>query len=163
MNRLTKKIGNHYTVDKPVDAFDVLAILGKYEDTNLTPEQIKEIDKLYLEKFQEVNNLKNENRWIPVEERLPDLEEKTRDIMDLGSLAVIGTETYMASDLVNVTVCDLDTEEIFACDDCLVDGKWSNFAGEKFKVIAWKTLNPYKPHDTDTGRAEAAKQIGLLK
>lgn len=37
---------------------DLYETLKAYEDTNLTPEQIKEIDKLYIEKCQEVNELK---------------------------------------------------------------------------------------------------------
>ena len=32
--------------------------VGEYEDTNLTPSQLKDIDKLYLEKCEEVNKLK---------------------------------------------------------------------------------------------------------
>lgn len=38
--------------------YDVISRLAEYEDTNLTPEQIKEIDKQYLEKCQEINDLK---------------------------------------------------------------------------------------------------------
>lgn len=49
--------------------------LMEYEDTGYTPEQIQEFDTLYLEKCQEVNELRERTRWIPVEERLP--EDKT--------------------------------------------------------------------------------------
>lgn len=58
---------------------DYCETLAAYEDTDLTPDQIREMDKLYLEKCEEVNRLKAElaaerqkHRWIPVEERLPD-------------------------------------------------------------------------------------------
>ena len=36
----------------------ILDELADYEDTGLTPQQLKEIDKLYLEKCEEVNRLK---------------------------------------------------------------------------------------------------------
>ena len=50
--------------------------LKKYEDTGLTPEQLLELDGLYLEKCREVAALRGQNRWIPVEERPPeDLQE----------------------------------------------------------------------------------------
>lgn len=55
--------------------------LKKYEDVGLTPDQIREFDKLYLAKCEEVNQLKAEleterqkHRWIPVEERLPETD-----------------------------------------------------------------------------------------
>ena len=38
---------------------DAMVTLGRYEDTELTPEQILEMDKLYLEKCEEVNRLKD--------------------------------------------------------------------------------------------------------
>ncbi len=39
---------------------EILDRLGEYEDTGLTPEQIREMDKLYREKCEEVNELKKE-------------------------------------------------------------------------------------------------------
>lgn len=49
--------------------------LKKYEDTGLTPDQIQELDRLYLEKCQEVTELKKQKEWIPVKERLPERGE----------------------------------------------------------------------------------------
>lgn len=49
--------------------------LKKYEDTGLTPEQIRQIDVLYAKKCREVADLQKAQRWIPVEERLPEDEE----------------------------------------------------------------------------------------
>lgn len=46
--------GDCLTYDKAIDR------LSEYEDLGLTPEQIKETDKLYLEKCEEVNDLKKE-------------------------------------------------------------------------------------------------------
>ena len=80
------------------------------------------------------------DQWILCSERLPKEHEETRDRYDSYTLAVIDTKYYMTSDLVNVTVKDLDREEVFVCDDCTVDGKWANFDSEIFKVIAWKPL-----------------------
>ena len=47
--------------------------LARYENTGLEPEQIRELDKLYLEKCLEVTALRDQQRWIPVAEWLPDL------------------------------------------------------------------------------------------
>lgn len=44
--------------------------LKAYEDTGLTPEQIREIDRLYAEKCKELAAL--QGSWIPVEESLPE-------------------------------------------------------------------------------------------
>lgn len=51
---------------------DVLAKLAAYEDTGLTPEQIREIDKLYSEQAKELHDLKT---WILCSERLPENDE----------------------------------------------------------------------------------------
>lgn len=48
-------------------------LLKKYEDTGLTPEQII--------------NLQEESRWIPVEERLPDNNENVLVTTDMGLIA----------------------------------------------------------------------------
>ena len=39
---------------------DICGNLARYEDLGVTPDQIREIDKLYLEKCEEVNGLKKE-------------------------------------------------------------------------------------------------------
>ena len=46
--------------------------LKKYEDICPDPERLKGVDRLYLEKCQEVSALTKRMRWIPVAERLPD-------------------------------------------------------------------------------------------
>lgn len=51
---------------------DVRETLMEYEDTGLTPDQLRELDRLYLEKCQEVAELKRRGAWIPVGDRLPE-------------------------------------------------------------------------------------------
>ena len=51
------------------EAMTIYWALKKYEDTGLTPEEIREIDRLFAEKC-------GCSGWIPVEKRLP---EKTGD------------------------------------------------------------------------------------
>lgn len=83
--------------------------------------------------------------WIPCSERLPEEKEQERTVYDPITLAEVDIERYMASDLVNVTVRNWDSDEVFACDDCTVDGKWVNFNGEQYEVIAWMPLPaPFK-------------------
>ena len=54
---------------------EIVMKLAAYQEIGLEPEQLKEIDKLYLEKCQELNRLREENRWISVEERYPENEQ----------------------------------------------------------------------------------------
>ena len=85
--------------------------------------------------------------WIPVSERLPEEREEFADIYDIETLAVIDTRRHMVSDLVQVTVRDHEEDTIFVCDDCFVDGEWSNFDERtgRFEVLAWQPLpEPYK-------------------
>ena len=84
MKRLTKK-GYLYTDDQffrdicSLNIAQCLNRLRQYEDTGLTPDQILEIDELYAEKCREVAELQKEaeyGKWIPVEERLPEVPKK---------------------------------------------------------------------------------------
>lgn len=51
---------------------EILAKLAAYEETGLTPEQIREIDKLYSEQAKELYGLKC---WTLCSEKLPDEDE----------------------------------------------------------------------------------------
>ena len=50
--------GEKITVEDWENLYVALFKLLKYEDTGLDPEQIREMDKLYLEKCREVNEMK---------------------------------------------------------------------------------------------------------
>lgn len=82
----------------------------------------------------------NKAKWIPVSERLPEEHEEYQDVFDPDTLAVTDTEWYVASDLVLVTVRDYEKDTLFVCDDITVDGKWVNYNGDDFEVIAWKPM-----------------------
>jgi len=104
--------------------FKILACqrLAEYEDIGLTPEQLLEIDKMYSEKCREVAELRKQQRWIPVDEQLPKLD-------DDGYVYVM---VCMDDDFVATT--DYARDEGFSL--------WAE-AGE---VIAWMPLpEPYKP------------------
>jgi|GEM_PF-3361578 len=70
MNRLTEKgklgwqlIAGWMSVRGDVKAYNkAVEKLAEYEDTGLNPEQIMEMDKLYLEKCEEVNKLLAESQ-----------------------------------------------------------------------------------------------------
>jgi len=76
MNRLTEKgklgwqlIAGWMSVRGDVKAYNkAVEKLAEYEDTGLTPEQIIEIDKLYLKKCEEVNKLLAESQERKEEE-----------------------------------------------------------------------------------------------
>lgn len=99
--------------------------LKKYEDTGLTPEQIREMDRLYAEKCRELVECqkKQQQDWILVSERLPE-----------GEYRVLITDGYM----VTVGWLGRDSQEWYTG---LV--RWS----EKYQnsVLAWMPLpEPYK-------------------
>lgn len=53
---------------------DALNRLAEYEDTEITPEQILKLDKLYSEKCRELAGYKRQlqKEWIPCSERIPE-------------------------------------------------------------------------------------------
>jgi hypothetical protein len=107
-------------------------------------EQLEPRDKSIYEKVVQALTEKLEREWIPVSERLPEEYEQSSDIYDMDTLAVIDTKHFTASDLMVVTVKDIDKDILFVCDDITVDGKWVNFS-DGFEVIAWQPLpEPYK-------------------
>ena len=85
--------------------------------------------------------------WIPVDDRLPEEHEEGTDIYDKNTLAVMDTEYHMVSNLVNVTVYDYENEKYFVGADCTFDGEWCNFGlvTGNYEVIAWRPLpEPYR-------------------
>ena len=77
MNRLTHERNNGIKTGywSPEKKEELVKALAAYEDTGLTPDQIKEMDELYHEKCREVAELQKKHRWIPAEEQLPGLDE----------------------------------------------------------------------------------------
>ena len=88
------------------------------------------------------------NGWISVEDALPEETEQHSTKYDPITFAEVDVEWHTVSDLVNVIVKDYDTDEVFVCDDCTVDGKWANFGYYPFEVLAWQPMPeitaPYK-------------------
>lgn len=77
MERLTHERSNGIKTGywSPNKKEELVNRLAEYENTGLTPAQIREIDKLYLALCRELAELRKRQQWIPVEERLP--EDKT--------------------------------------------------------------------------------------
>lgn len=97
--------------------------LLNYEDTGLDPEQIREMDELYAEKCKELAK----HRWIPVTERLPEVEDGITDeecpefIVAIKDATVSTTLKYSP------------------------DGTWFDNNGYVYSVVAWMPLpEPYK-------------------
>ena len=101
--------------------------LKKYEDTGVTPEQLKIIDEEYSRMAHELEMLRQQNRWIPVTVKLPDVP--------------IGTEDDECPEFI-VMIKD-------ACRATMLkyvpDGVWVDDSGEVYPVIAWVPMpEPYK-------------------
>lgn len=108
--------------------------LKKYEDVGLTPDQIREMDKLYLAKCEEVNRLRAElaaerqkHRWIPWD---------GKNLPPEGELVeVVAKPKILKTPRRDIGYYDRDREEWWKYDD---DGLMD--------VIAWKMPSePYQP------------------
>lgn len=95
------------------------------------------VDAAYLDLVKEIAEMKKQlaaDRWIPVEERLPECK-----------INVFG-KTY-ASDALNVTIKTKEGKIETSVDFMYEDGSWACAVGKE-KVIAWKPLpNPYIPRE----------------
>ena len=97
-----------------------------------------------------LNEQPKNNGWILCSEKLPEEKECEKPVYDAITLADVDVERYMASDLVNVTAKHYDSDEVFVSDDMTVDGKWVNFNGEDYEVIAWQPLPaPYQQKEEE--------------
>ncbi len=92
MTRDDFSIGKMFTGKVHRGIWAVIMKLKEYEDTGCTPEQIREFDALYLEKCQEVNELRKRMQWIPATERLP--ENGTRALVTFEDGFVAATDYY---------------------------------------------------------------------
>ena len=165
MNRLTMesdKGGLALTFDldvtcKKEEMLKILKIgnaLKAYEDLGLTPEQIREVDRLYAEKCKEVSELRK-SPWIPVTERLPKCEEEVYIQTKNGTMTTAAYEDGTIPNeesIWNWTDIDFDYDE--ETDTYLVPKGWweyrhfnpdevyNNKVDEE--VVAWMPLpEPY--------------------
>ena len=79
MERLTSRDskGNLCLCNKEVygnnqDIYNAIAVLEDYENTGITPEQLQVINEEYTKMAKELAELRQQNQWIPVSERLPE-------------------------------------------------------------------------------------------
>lgn len=80
------------------EATAVTERLAEYEDTGLTPEQIREIDRLYAELCQEIQRYRT--KWVPVASLLPGNYEEVLVTMSDG---------YVTYDRYDVDCCEWDS------------------------------------------------------
>lgn len=97
--------------------------LKKYEDTGISPAQLQVIEEEYSKMAKELAELRQQNRWIPVSERLPDYNEEV--LITDGKYVTIDTRYFLE----NTEDGEAYTWDINGWDD----------------VIAWMPLpEPYK-------------------
>ena len=128
---------------------EVCEKLASYEDTGLTPEQIREIDRLYSEKCRDLADERKKHEWIPCSKRLPEERESI-------FAKFKGTDKWRSamfekmSDNVNITV-EFEDGTRMSMKGYTVDGKWKPDTAVKCKVIAWQPLpEPYNPERSNT-------------
>ena len=91
MNRLTQKLGNKIYIIPHEERYtyglrsEIIQALGEYEDLELTPEQIREIDRLYSDKCKEVAELQEKIKELKLEYKLESdiLKKVERSNVDL--------------------------------------------------------------------------------
>ena len=123
-------------------SIEICSKLADYEDTGLTPEQIRQIDELYAEKCRELSD-----EWIPCSDRMPEERESI-------FAKFKGTDQWRSamfekiSDNVIVTV-EFEDGKRMSMKGYTVDGKWKPDTAVKCKVIAWMPLpSPYIQEET---------------
>ena len=97
--------------------------LKKYEDTGISPAQLQVIEEECSKMAKELAELRQQNRWVPVSERLPDYNEEV--LITNGKYVTIDTRYFLE----NTEDGEAYTWDINGWDD----------------VIAWMPLpEPYK-------------------
>jgi hypothetical protein len=99
--------------------------LGQYEDTGLTPEQIREMGRLYEEKCEELSRT-----WIPTNKRLPNQKDFIKGYI---------RNQHAAGFIVMIEGANMPTCLYYA------GGSWFDEDRNYYKVTAWMPLpEPYK-------------------
>lgn len=144
----------------------MLRELESYKETGLTPDQIREMDKLYTEKCKELAAERAKNKWIPCSEKLPENEQtveitfvrkrwKTGEKMFLTARAFYtdGTTTTEESDYVWEETDNWEYDEEKE-SHIIPEGWWESVTFSEqsdavdMAVIAWRPLpEPYIPED----------------
>lgn len=130
MERLTSRDskGNLCLCNKEVygnnqDIYNAIAVLEDYENTGITPDQLQVINEEYQKMAKELAELRQQNRWIPVNELLPDYDKEV--LITNGEYVIIDERRYLE----NTEDGEAYTWDINEWDD----------------VIAWRPLpEPYK-------------------
>ena len=67
--------------------------LKKYEDTGISPAQLQVIEEECSKMAKELAELRQQNRWVPVSERLPDYNEEV--LITNGKYVTIDTRYFL--------------------------------------------------------------------
>lgn len=107
--------------------YGALCKLRDYENTGITPDQLQVIEEEYSKMAEELAELRQQNRWIPVSKRLPDVP--------------VGIDDDECPEF-NVMIRGARKAAALRYDS---DGTWFDDFGEVYEVIAWRPLpEPYK-------------------
>lgn len=126
MERLThwnERLGR-YTIEMTRGSHSRIAqCLAAYENTGITPDRLQVINEEYQKMAKELSELRQQNRWIPVSERLPDYNEEV--LITNGKYVTIDERYFLE----NTEDGEAYTWDINGWDD----------------VVAWMPLpEPYK-------------------
>lgn len=126
MERLThwnERLGRYTIKTTRGSRSRIAQCLAAYEDTGITPDQFQVINEEYQKMAKELAELRQQNRWIPVSERLPDYNEEV--LITNGKYVTIDERYFLE----NTEDGEAYTWDINGWDD----------------VVAWMLLpEPYK-------------------
>ena len=127
---------------------EVCSVLADYEDTGLTPEQIGQLQEMYMEKCRELAEERKRHEWIPCSERMPEEHDSIFEKFK-GTYKWRSAMFEKMSDNVNVTV-EFEDGVRMSMKGYTVDGKWKPDTAVKCRVIAWMPLpSPYIQEETE--------------
>lgn len=121
MERLTHERNNGIKLGywSPSKKEELVQRLAAYENTGITPDQLQVIEEEYSKMAKELAELRQQNRWVPVSEGLPE------------------DGTYLCT--LDGELCGIDEPFTGMCG--IENGVWD----ERDCVIAWMPLpEPYK-------------------
>lgn len=128
-------VGQVITEETRQAIYGALCKLKDFEEICEEPEQLEKIDKLFLEKCKEIEALRKEREWIPVEQQLPEMHKE----------CIGGSDYVMISDPVLATDGNVVTVLRYEIDDESISGWVYDGIECERNITHWMPLpDPYR-------------------
>ena len=102
--------------------------LSEYEDLEITPEQVREMSRLYQQKCEEVARMEKENAWVKYDDKLPSEDECFEHdgvfIVTNGYHSYIRNFSYITKEFFHTAKIERNKSESLIIDNDII--KWRN-------------------------------------